>query len=94
MLTEKQELFIDLSKRAEVAAETLKTLNAEKDRIALELGIGSHFQDPKDKTVFQIIVPNGAFMTYKKVAYERTKREGEFKGTLSVKKAKELGYGL
>ena len=60
----------------------------------MELGVGSHFQDPTDKTVFQIVEPNGTFISYKKVAYERTKRKGEFKGTLSVRKANELGYEL
>ena len=94
MLTETQEKFIDISKQAEEMAETLKNINVLKDYLALQIGIGSHFQDPADKTVFQIIEPKGGFINYKKVAYDRTKKKGEVKGTLSVKKAKEFGYSL
>ena len=61
MLTQDQELFIALTKEAEKLSEKLKEVNKQKDEIALSLGVGSHFQDPLDKTVFQIIEPNGGF---------------------------------
>lgn len=94
MLTDAQKKFIDLSKKIEKLNEEYKSLNSELSTVMGELGVGTHFQDPEDKTVFKIIVPKGRFVDYKPLAYERTKRQGEFKGTLSAKKAKELGYTL
>ena len=93
-MTDQQQKFLELSKQAEGLRNQLKKIQPEINELLLEMGEGANFQDPTDKTVFQVIVPNGTFVEYKKIAYERTKREGEFKGTLSVKKAKELGYDL
>ena len=59
-----------------------------------ELGVGTHFQDPETKAVFEIVEPGGTFVSYKKVTYNRTKIREEKKGTLSKKRAQELGYDV
>jgi hypothetical protein len=59
-----------------------------------EIGLGSHFQDPTTGTVFDIVKPSCTFVSFKEFDYERTKLEGESKGSLSIKRAQELGYKI
>jgi len=93
-MTEAQAKFIELSKQYESLKESMKAHKQELVELMAEIGVGSHFQDPEDGTVFQIVKPSGTFISFDEVAYERTKRNGEAKGTLSMKKADELGYKL
>jgi hypothetical protein len=91
-MTESQMKFIELSKKYEATKESMKTMKLELTDLMVRIGIGNHFQDPEDKTVFQIVKPLGTFISFDNLAYERTKREGEVKGSMSKKKAEELGY--
>lgn len=91
-MTEAQSKFIELSKQYEAAKEDLKAKKLELTALMAEIGEGSHFQDPADGTVFQVVRPLGTFISFDELAYERTKRAGEAKGSLSMKKAEELGY--
>ena len=52
------------------------------------------FQDPSDKTVYKITKPEGKFVHFETWGYDRTKREGEVRGSLSVKEAKERGFDV
>lgn len=56
---------------------------------------GIHFQG-KDGTVFEIIVPRGKYIAFEAIDYNRTRRAylGEKTGSLSLKRAQELGYTL
>lgn len=56
-----------------------------------EIGIGGMFQDDEG-TVYQIIEPEGKFVHFEKLSVIRTKRPGEDRGDLSVKKAQEAGF--
>ena len=94
MLTDEQKSFIELSKKAESLKNELKELGPKLEELLNQIGVGSSFQDPTDNTVFEIVVPRGTFVSFKTVDYDRTKREGESKGSLSVKRAKELGFNL
>jgi hypothetical protein len=94
MLTDQQQRIVELTKERESLKERLKESKEELNALLTESGVGSHFQDPSDGTVFEIVVPTGAFIPFDTIGYNRTKREGERAGTLSVKKAKELGYEL
>lgn len=94
MLTDEQKEAIEISKQIEQKVEELKQLNSKLDEILTNIGIGSSFQDPTDNTVFEIVIPKGQFTSFRHVGYERTKREGERAGSLSVKRAKELGFDL
>lgn len=89
-----QETFLELSKRFEKLKKELKELEPKLIEAMKEIGIGNHFQDSETKAVYEIIEPSGTFIAYKNISYNRTKLEGETKGTLSIKKAKELGYDL
>lgn len=94
MLTDEQKTFIELSKRVEGLKNELKEIAPQLEELLAKIGVGSSFQDPQDNTVFEIVVPRGTFVGFKTIDYERTKREGEVKGSLSVKRAKELGFEL
>jgi hypothetical protein len=74
-------------KKAEV-----KKYYEELAEVLAAIGIGKHFQDPASGTVFEIIEPDGKFVKFDKFSYVRTKKEGEVRGELSVKRAEELGY--
>jgi hypothetical protein len=86
------EKFINLSKKYEALKDEIKAVKVELVETMAALGVGDHFQDPSDGTVFQIVKPSGTFISYEPIGYERTKRAGEVKGTMSIKAANELGY--
>jgi hypothetical protein len=94
MLTDQQKRVIELSKQREVLKEQLKTSGEELDSLLSEVGLGTSFQDPEDKVVFEVVIPKGVFISYKTIGYDRTKREGERAGSLSMKRAKELGFEI
>lgn len=94
MLTDQQQKIVELTKEREALKERLKESKEELNTLLTETGVGSHFQDPSDGTVFEIVVPTGTFISFDTIGYNRTKREGERAGTLAVKRAKELGYNL
>lgn len=94
MLTDQQQKFIEVSKQLELLKEQRKEIGSQLEELANQIGIGSSFQDPEDKTVFEIVVPDGKYMYFDKIDYVRTRREGERSGSLSLKRAKELGYEL
>lgn len=94
MLTDQQKQFIELSKKLELLKEQRKEIGSQLEELANEIGVGSSFQDPTDKTVFEIVIPDGKYMYFDKIDYNRTRREGERSGSLSLKRAKELGFEL
>lgn len=89
-----QQNFIMLAKKREELVKQLKQLNQELASIMRDLPLGEMFQDPADGVVYQIVVPAGTFVEYKSVDYIRTRREGETKGTLSMKEAQAAGFVL
>ena len=68
--------------------EELQTTLAE---VVAEVGVGGMFQDPSG-TVFKLVIPEGKFVYFEKLSYNRTKRPHEDRGTLSVKEAEEAGF--
>jgi len=92
-MSQKIQQFLELERKKEAAKLIYKQLNEATEALAEEIGIGGHFQDDEG-TVYQIIQPAGTFIEYHKVGYERTKRGEEKRGSLSVKRAKELGYDI
>jgi hypothetical protein len=93
-LTDAQMQFIELSKRSESLKKELKEVSEKMEGLMLSMGAGTHFQDRDDRTVFEIVVPEGTFVSFKKIDYNRTKREGESRGSLAATRAKDLGYSL
>ncbi len=92
-MSQKIQQFLELERKKEEARQIYKALHEATTAVAEEIGIGGHFQDAEG-TVYQIVEPAGTFIEYQKVGYERTKRGEEKRGTLSVKRAKELGYDI
>lgn len=93
-MTDAQMKFLEVSKRYEALKKEMKELKPVMQDLLTEIGIGSHFQDPATKAVYQVVEPNGTFITFDRISYDRTRLEGEAKGSLSMKKAEELGYEL
>jgi hypothetical protein len=89
-----QQNFIELAKKREELTKALKQLNQDLGSIMRDLPLGEMFQDPADGIVYQIVVPSGTFVEYKSIDYIRTRREGETKGTLSMKEAQAAGFVL
>jgi len=84
--------FLQLARKKETLARELKQADRELAEIMRRLPLGWMFQDPEDGTVYQIIAPSGTFVDFRNIDYTRTRKEGESRGTLSVKAAQEAGF--
>jgi hypothetical protein len=93
-MNELQTKFVGLAKKYEELAKQIKQLNIELGDTMRQLPIGELFQDPSDGVVYRTIYPTGTYVEYKNIAYERTRREGEQKGSLSMKEAEAAGFIL
>ena len=51
------------------------------------------FQDPETNIVYRIVPQTGTFVEFKPLIYQRTRKEGEAKGTISQKDAEEFLKG-
>lgn len=86
--------FFELVKKYEQLKEQYKEVSRELNSVMKEIGVGSYLQDSSDMVVYKIVEPEGTFVEFKKIGYERTLREGEKRGTLSKKEAEEKGFNL
>jgi hypothetical protein len=92
MMNQYQEKFLELAVKKESTVKQLKEINRELSETMRMMPLGEMFQDPKDKVVYQVIAPSGTYVEFKTVDYIRTRKEGEEKGTLSIKAAQEAGF--
>jgi hypothetical protein len=93
-MNELQQRFLALAKKKEDLVRQLKRLNIELDDTMRQLPLGEMFQDPADGVVYQVIIPAGTFVEFKSTDYIRTRKEGETKGSLSMKEAQAAGFVL
>jgi len=91
-MTELQSKFVELEKRKEEVKQYFKDLEAAAHAVADEIGIGKYFQDEESGIVYKIVKPKGRYVEYEEYGYARTRRDGEDKGTLSIKEARENGF--
>jgi len=91
-MTDLQQKFLALAKKREELAKQLKLVNNELADTMRQMPLGEMFQDPADAVVYQVVVPGGIFVEYKNVDYIRTRRDGETKGSLSMKEANAAGF--
>jgi hypothetical protein len=91
MLTDTQAKFIELEKKKQEYKEFLEQFKEVVNQLQTEMGLGGHFQDPEG-TVYQIFEAEGRFVHYDKFEVKRTRRAGERAGSLSLTKARDLGY--
>lgn len=84
--------LIELDRQKPLIKEYYENLKQALADVEKEIGLEGFFQDPSDGTVFQIVKPQGRFVNYEELSYIRTRREGEKRGDLSLKKAQEAGF--
>lgn len=93
MLSTTQTKFIELEKKKESYKLFLEELREATEAVVKEVGVGGHFQDA-DGTVYQVEETTGKFVYFDRFEIKRTRRVGEKAGSLSLTKAKELGYTI
>ena len=86
--------LIELDKKKEEIKKYYEDLQETLAQVREEIGVDGFFQDPESGSVFQITVPEGRFVHYEPLTYVRTKKDGETRGTLSMKKAQEAGFDV
>lgn len=92
-MTEAQKRFVELEKQKEAVKLYFDRLEEATRAVAEEIGLNGYFQDPEG-TVYKVVVPEGRFVKYDKIGYQRTRRAGEKRGDLSLTEAREAGYNV
>ena len=93
MLTSNQAKLILLDRRKEEVKQFFEEYRATIEALVAEHGINHAFQDDQG-VVYQLVVLDGKWVNFERFGVERTKRVGEARGSLSIKKAKELGFSI
>lgn len=89
-----RDMMVNLAEEKEELKARLKEVDSKLEKVMLELGVGETFQ-ASDGTVFKVQEPTGTFISFKRIDYVRTRKEGEKGGNyLSKKEAEELGFKL
>jgi len=92
-MTESQIAFVKLDKKKTECKKIFEKYKESIQSLVDEMGVGGNFQDD-DGTVYLIDECEGKFVYFDNFEVKRTRREDETRGSLSIKKAKELGYEL
>ena len=92
-LSENMKRFVELEKKKEEVKKYFDELQVAISAVEAEIGIDGFFQDEQG-TVYKIVIPEGRYVAFDKIGYERTRRQGERQGSLSLKEAKEKGFNV
>ena len=92
-LTEAQKRFVELDRRKAEYKQFLEDLKVATEAVIAECGVGAFFQDEQG-IVYQTAVPEGRFVYYERYCVNRTRREGEKAGSLSMKAARDAGFAV
>jgi len=92
-MTDIQLKFVELDKKKAEYKLFFEEYKESIIEVIDEIGLGKSFQDDEG-IVYLTDECNGKFVYFDKFEIKRTRREGETKGTLSMKMAKELGHIL
>ena len=90
-MTDAQKKFVELEKRKAEVKKYFEELEQATLEISKEIGINGMFQDAEG-TVYKIVEPEGTFVRFQKIGYQRTRRTGEARGDLSMTEARERGF--
>lgn len=90
-MTETERRYVELDRRYPEIQQYFQEKKAALEAIQTESGIGHHFQDDQG-IVYEVVIPEWKQVPMEHIGINRTKRVGEDRGTLSVKRANELGY--
>jgi hypothetical protein len=93
MLTDKHIRLIELDRKKTEVRKFFDDYKKAVEELIAENGIGHSFQD-NEGIVYQLVEQDGKWVTFDRFSLDRTKRPGEERGTLSVKKAQELGFKI
>lgn len=92
ILSEEEQKFIALDRwYSEMVKPFFDEYTQAKEKLLEKFGVDHYFQDDNG-IVYKTIIPEGTFVSFQKAGCNRTKRDGETRGTLSVKEAKEKGF--
>lgn len=86
-----EETLITLSLQKEKLKKEMEETNAKLDEVLKGLGLGHMFQ-AQDGTVFRVSKPTGTYISFREIDYDRTRREGEKSGSLSLTDARNAGF--
>lgn len=92
-LSDKQKRFVELERRKDEIKKYYEDLETAITELIGEQGVNTYFQDEQG-TVYKLIECEGKYVKFDKYGYNRTKRAGEERGSLSVKEAKERGFNI
>lgn len=92
-MTEEQQKFVEICEEYEALKELMKEKKQQITVLLEKIGVGNMFQDTQG-IVYKVTSPKGTFVEYAKIGYDRTKKVGEFKGTLSKKEAENAGFKI
>lgn len=90
-MTEAQKRFVELEKKKDEVRKFYEDLESALFDLVSEQGLNSFFQDEAG-TVYKIVECEGKYIKFDKYGYNRTKRPGEERGSLSMKEARERGF--
>ena len=95
-LSENMQRFVDLERKKEEVKKYFDELQTAISAVEAEIGINGMFQDEQG-TVYKIVVPEGRYVAFDKLSYERTRRKKadgtmEKAGSLSLKEAQSKGF--
>lgn len=91
-MTEAQARFVELELKKDAIKKYYEDMEAALEALVKEQGVGSYFSD--GNIVYKVIETEGKYVKFDKYSYVRTKREGEQRGSLSVKEAEEHGFKI
>ncbi len=90
-MTETQKKFVELDHRKAEYKQFLEEYKTATEALISEMGVGKFFQD-ETGIVYQTAECDGRFVYFDRFTVHRTRREGEAKGSLSMKAAAEAGF--
>ncbi len=90
-----QDQLFTLAGEIEQIKDNLKAKQAQLEQVLQALGVNTYHQDEITGAVFKVYVPEGTFVSFKKIDYKRTSLPGEKGGTvLSKAEAESMGFKL
>lgn len=93
MLSQNHLKLIELDRRKEEVKKFFEEYKSAVELLIAEHGTNHAFQDDQG-IVYQLVEMEGKWVNFERYGLERTKRPGEARGSLSLKKAKELGFNV
>jgi hypothetical protein len=82
---------VNLSLQKEKLRKEMEEINKNLEDALKSLGMGHIFQ-AEDGTVFRVSKPAGTFVAFRDIDYDRTRREGEKSGSMSLTDARAAGF--